>query len=299
MRLIFMGTPDFADSILETLLDDNTFEVVAVYSQPPRPKGRGHKVTLSPVHEVAQKHNIPVLTPVCLKNKEEQELFDSYKADIAVVAAYGLLLPKEILQSPLKGCVNVHASLLPRFRGAAPIQRAILQGDTQTGITFMKMDEGLDTGDMILCKDIAITPTDTAATVHDKLKHLANDSIGFWLKEYFKGGLTPVFQPTQGITYASKLSKTEAEVSFHEDASLIERKVRALSPWPGVWCTLNQERVKLLEVTVVDKNGPCGEIIDAPLTVACQTKSLNIKVLQKENSKPMSAKDYLNGLKGH
>lgn len=296
-RVIFMGTPAFAVPILKTLCDQG-YDVVAVYSQPPRPSGRGYTVTPSPVHEYAAAQGIPVETPKSLRNAEQQAHFAAYQADLAIVVAYGLILPKEILAAPRLGCVNVHASLLPRWRGAAPIQRAIMAGDTETGITLMQMDEGLDTGPMLAIAKTPITPATTASSLHDQLSAMGADLIKDTLPSYFAGQCPPITQPEDGVTYAHKLSKGDGVVDWHQPASAIERQIRALTPWPGVTFHHEDTVLKITAATVItgfDAPMP-GVVLDEQLTIACgDNTALRIEMIQKPGGKAMAASEFLRG----
>lgn len=295
-RIAFMGTPEFAAHILQSLLE-SPYEVVAVYTQPPRPVGRGYKVSPSPVQKLAEAHKIPVFTPVSLKTEEAQASWKSLNLDIAVVAAYGLILPKAILETPRWGCVNVHASLLPRWRGAAPIQRAILNGDEETGVTIMKMNEGLDTGDILLIKKTPIFNTMTASLLHQNLAHLGTEALLSALPAYLAGELQPIPQPQEGITYAEKLSKTEGHLDWTLPASLLERKIRALNPWPGTWFDIGQDRIKVLEALVVPLTSPHppGTIVDDQLTIACRDQALRLLVVQKVGKAALHVDEFLRG----
>ena len=296
MRLCFMGTPDFSVSILAALIDAG-HDVVCVYSQPPRPAGRGHKEQLTPVHAFAQSRGIAVRTPKSLKGADEQQAFRDLGLDMAVVAAYGLILPQAVLEAPKLGCLNVHASLLPRWRGAAPIQRAILAGDAETGVTIMQMDAGLDTGDMLLTQKVAITPQTTAGMLHDQLAETGARLIVEAVARYPE--LEHVKQPELGITYAAKLAKDEGRIDWTRLAIEIERQVRGLNPWPGVWCVLNEERLKVLaaEVTaeVTDGSGAPGTALDDCLAVACGEGALRLTRMQRAGKAPMAAADLLRG----
>lgn len=268
-----MGTPDFALVALQELVKAG-HDVVCVYSQPPRPAGRGHKETPTPVHAWAADYGIEVRTPVSLKSDAEKQAFADLNLDIAVVAAYGLILPKAILDAPKMGCLNIHASLLPRWRGAAPIQRAILAGDAKTGVTIMQMDVGLDTGDMLLIDEIAITPETYASGLHDDLAEMGGRLIVEALEKLPAGQLTATVQPEDGVTYAAKLEKTEGKLDFTDDAALLERKIRAFTPWPGAYFDFGKERIKVQSALhIADANintsGQPGEIIDDQLTIAC------------------------------
>lgn len=292
MRLCFMGTPDFSVSILAALIDAG-HDVVCVYSQPPRPAGRGHKEQLTPVHAFAQSRGIAVRTPKSLKGADEQQAFRDLGLDMAVVAAYGLILPQAVLEAPKLGCLNVHASLLPRWRGAAPIQRAILAGDAETGVTIMQMDAGLDTGDMLLTQKVAITPQTTAGMLHDQLAETGARLIVEAVARYPE--LEHVKQPELGVTYAAKLAKDEGRIDWTRPAIEIERRVRGLNPWPGVWCVLNEERLKVLAAEVTDGSGAPGTALDDCLAVACGEGALRLTRVQRAGKAPMAAADLLRG----
>lgn len=294
LRLAFMGTPDFAVSSLRALAAAGQ-EIVAVYSQPPRPAGRGHKERPSPVHAFAAEQGWEVRTPKSLKSKEEQAAFESLNLDVAVVAAYGLLLPREILEAPRLGCLNVHASLLPRWRGAAPIQRAILAGDAETGVTIMQMDEGLDTGDMILGESVPITGQTTASSLHDALAALGGRLIVEALTGVEDGRLSAVPQPSEGVTYAAKLNKAESLMDWRRPAAELARQVRAFTPWPGAVFSFGKERIKVLEAEVVEGSGTPGRVLDETLSVACGEGALRLLRLQRPGKGAMAAKDFLNG----
>ncbi|NFV78505.1 methionyl-tRNA formyltransferase [Magnetospirillum aberrantis] len=292
MRLCFMGTPDFSVSILAALIDAG-HDVVCVYSQPPRPAGRGHKEQLTPVHAFAQSRGIAVRTPKSLKGADEQQAFRDLGLDMAVVAAYGLILPQAVLEAPKLGCLNVHASLLPRWRGAAPIQRAILAGDAETGVTIMQMDAGLDTGDMLLTQKVAITQQTTAGMLHDQLAETGARLIVEAVARYPE--LEHVKQPELGITYAAKLAKDEGRIDWTRPAVEIERQVRGLNPWPGVWCVLNEERLKVLAAEMTDGSGVPGTALDDCLAVACGEGALRLTRVQRAGKAPMAAADLLRG----
>lgn len=294
-RIAFMGTPDFAAQILKSL--KAAYDIVAVYSQPPRPVGRGYKVSPSPVHKLALSLAIPVFTPRSLKTEEVQSQWKSLNLDLAIVAAYGLILPKPILEAPRWGCLNVHASLLPRWRGAAPIQRAILNGDTHTGVTIMKMDEGLDTGDILLMKEMPISDITTSIQLQESLSHMGAEALMEVLPLYLSGTLQPVPQPQLGITYAEKLSKKEGQLDWSLPASFLERKIRALNPWPGTWFDIGTDRIKVLDARVVPLSSPYtpGTILDDQLTIACSEDALQLLLVQKVGKSPLSVDAFLRG----
>nr|HRJ13238.1 methionyl-tRNA formyltransferase [Alphaproteobacteria bacterium] len=259
MKIIFMGTPKFAEWALGALID-GPHQVIAAYSQPPRPAGRGHKITPSPVQQLAEKFDIPVFTPTSLKKPEAQEEFKNLNADIAVVAAYGLILPKAILDAPRLGCINIHASALPRWRGAAPIQRAILSGDQETGITFMQMDEGLDTGKMLKTYRTVIHETMTAEELQGTLAKIGAREINKVISDLNEGRIMPMPQDEKDVTYAEKLRKEEGQVDWKSDAHHIGRMVRALNPWPGVYFDIGEDRIKILKAELLEETGPAGKI---------------------------------------
>lgn len=291
MRLIFMGTPDFAVPALAALIDAG-HDVVCVYSQPPRPAGRGHREQPSPVQTYAQDHGIDVRYPVSMKNEDAQAEFAALNADAAVVAAYGLILPKAVLEAPSLGCINIHASLLPRWRGAAPIQRAMLAGDTETGVTIMQMDEGLDTGPMLMTGKVPIDKTTTASDLHDALAALGGELIVQVLSADLPAA---VLQPEDGSTYAPKLDRAEGRIDWSETATALDLKIRALNPWPGVWCERDGARLRVLAATPVSGAGAPGTVIDAPLTVACGEAALRLDRVQRAGKSAMAADEYVRG----
>ena len=290
-----MGTPDFSVPILQALIAA-AHEVVAVYTQPPRPAGRGHREQPSSVQRAAEAARIPVLSPVKLDGVE-QEKFRALALDAAVVAAYGLILPKRVLEAPRLGCLNVHASLLPRWRGAAPIQRAILAGDRETGITIMQMDEGLDTGPVLLAEPVPIGPQTTANALHDELAMLGARLITRALAGRADGTLVPRPQPVEGVTYAKKLSREEGRLEWRKPAVELERAVRALNPAPGVWFERGGERVKVLAAALAESRGDAapGTVLDGALTIACGTDALRLTRLQRAGRAPMDAEAFLRG----
>lgn len=291
MRLIFMGTPDFAVPALAALIDAG-HDVVCVYSQPPRPAGRGHKEQPTPVQIYAQERGIDVRHPVSLKTAEAQADFATLNADVAIVAAYGLILPKAVLDAPSLGCINIHASLLPRWRGAAPIQRAILAGDTETGVTIMQMDEGLDTGPMLATGKYPIGDKTTASDVHDALAALG----GKLVVEVLSADLpAAVPQPEDGSTYAPKLDRAEGRIDWTETAAALDLKIRALNPWPGVWCEREDVRIRVLAATPVSVSGEPGAVIAAPLTVGCGEGALRLERVQRAGKSAMAADEYVRG----
>jgi methionyl-tRNA formyltransferase len=293
-----MGTPDFAVPALKSLMASR-HQVVAVYSQPPRPKGRGQHVQESPVHQCAMAAGIPVKTPLNFKRDEDIATFMGFEADVAIVAAYGLILPPVILQSPRFGCINIHASLLPRWRGAAPIHRAILAGDEMTGVTIMQMEAGLDTGPIITSKSVPIRTTTTAQSLHDILSALGASMIKDVVDDLAQHGkLTLTPQPDEGVTYAKMLKKDEGMIDWNQEAAAIHRCLRALNPWPSTWAMLSGRRFKILEGDVINEHTTqaIGTILNDSGHVACGNGSvLKIESLQPENKKPMRFEDALHG----
>ena len=292
MRIVFMGTPEFSTHALQALVAAG-HEIACVYSQPPRPAGRGYAVKPSPVHALADSLAIPVRTPTSLKSPGEQEAFAALKADAAVVVAYGLLLPKAVLEAPRFGCFNIHASLLPRWRGAAPIQRAIMAGDAESGVTIMRMDQGLDTGAMVLVGKVAITAETTAATLHDALAGLGAGLIVTALETPAAPG-TP--QPEEGVTYAKKIEKAEAQIDFGWPAETVRNHIHGLSPFPGAWTMVGKTRVKVLKAEVVAGSAVPGAAIDDHLTIACSTGAVRFLDVQREGKAVMTAEALLRGL---
>ncbi|WP_309660764.1 methionyl-tRNA formyltransferase [Sphingomonas sp.] len=291
MRIVFMGSPDFAVPSLDALVEAG-HEVAAAYSQPPRPAGRGKAPRPTAVQLRAEALDIEVRSPSSLRSDEEQARFRALDADLAVVAAYGLILPRAILEAPKAGCINVHASLLPRWRGAAPIQRAILAGDKHTGITLMRMDEGLDTGPILLNWLIEIDGK-TAGELTEELADLGR----FALLRYLAKPLDypPKPQPEEGLTYAAKIDKSEAQLDFTQDARVVERQVRAFSPTPGAWFEFMGERIKLLEAEVVPGSGPPGMVADDHLKIACDERAIRPFVVQRAGRSRMHPDELLRG----
>ena len=289
MRIVFMGSPEFAVPSLNALVEAG-HDIVAVYSQPPRPAGRGRGERKTAMHERAEQRGIEVRTPRTLKHEEEQERFRALNADVAVVAAYGLILPKPILDAPKMGCINVHASLLPRWRGAAPIQRAILAGDEVSGVTIMQMEEGLDTGPMLLKRELEIDGKDTGQ-VTEELAKLGAKALTEWLERQ----TPPEPQPEAGATYAKKIDKAEARIDWSRPAEEIERQVRAFAPQPGAWFEAKGERIKLLKAGVVEDSGKPGEVIDDQLAIATASGAIRPLQIQRAGRAPMSADELLRG----
>ena len=298
LRLIFMGTPDFAvPTLLELVAHGH--EIAAVYTRAARPAGRGMKLQLSPVEREARRLGIPVFTPTTLKTAEASDEFRAHNAEAAVVVAYGMILPQAVLDTPKLGCFNLHASLLPRWRGAAPINRAIMAGDTETGVMVMKMDAGLDTGDVAMAERMAITDAMTAADVHDALARLGGDLMARAIGALERGKLQLTRQSKEGVTYAAKVEKAEARIDWNKPARAVLRHIHGLSPFPGAWCEVpidgQPARIKILRCAMADGSGASGEVLDDHLGVACQQGALRILELQRAGKAPMKAEEFLRG----
>ncbi|MEA2918466.1 MAG: methionyl-tRNA formyltransferase [Bradyrhizobium sp.] len=298
LRLIFMGTPDFAvPTLLELVAHGH--EIAAVYARAAKPAGRGMKLQPTPVEQQARRLGIAVLTPATLKTPEAEAIFRSHAADAAVVVAYGLILPKIILDTPKLGCFNLHASLLPRWRGAAPINRAIMAGDTESGVMVMKMDAGLDTGDVAMAERVAITDAMTAADLHDALAPLGADLMVRAMGALERGKLQLSRQGDEGVSYATKIEKAEARIGWNKPARAVLRHIHGLSPFPGAWCEMASEgeqvRVKILRCEIAYGSGAVGEVLDNRLTVACKEGALRILELQRAGKAPMKAEEFLRG----
>ncbi len=295
MKIIFAGTPEFAATALSALLEEH--QVVAVLTQPDRPAGRGMQLAASPVKQLALKHGLPVLQPVTLKTEAIQRAIAALGAEVMVVAAYGLILPQAVLALPRHGCLNIHASLLPRWRGAAPIQRAILAGDSETGITIMQMDEGLDTGDMLLQRACPIAPNDTARTLHDKLAGMGAGCILEALRLLEEHRLTPVRQDDGAASYAAKLVKSEARIDWRQDARQIERAIRAYNPFPVCQTRLDTTVIKIWQAALAgEMRAAPGRVVEAGkngITVACGKDALRLEILQRPGGKPQTAAQFL------
>lgn len=291
MRIIFMGTPEFSVPILQALFDAG-HDVACVYSQPPRPAGRGKRDRPSAVQTKAEALGLTVRHPISLRNTDAQAEFSALDADIAVVVAYGLILPQTILEAPRQGCLNIHASLLPRWRGAAPIHRAIMAGDKQTGICIMQMEAGLDTGPVLLRQQTDIGAEETTGALHDRLSQMGAALILRTLDTLPL--LTPIPQPKSGITYAAKIDKAEARIDWTRPAPEIDRQIRGLSPFPGAWCDIGGERVKLLGSHLAEGHGKPGEVLSG-LTIACGAGAIEITRLQRAGGKPLDAEAALRG----
>lgn len=299
LSIVFMGTPDFSVHALKALLA-STHKVVCVYSQPPRPKGRGQQVQKSPVHLAAQEAGVEVRTPPNFKNPDDVSTFAAVKADVAVVAAYGLILPKSVLEAPRYGCINIHASLLPRWRGAAPIQRAILAGDDKSGITIMQMDVGLDTGPMISTGVVPITSSTTATSLHDSLSRIGAELIVPAMDALSeKGVLAKRQQPEEGVTYAHMLKKEEGHVDWSKEAQSIDRQIRALNPWPSTYgFNQKRDRIKILSGVLAKTSTtlPAGTVLNEDGFVACgDGNAIQLLKIQPESKKPMTVQEAFRG----
>jgi methionyl-tRNA formyltransferase len=294
LRLIFMGTPDFAVPTLHALAAAG-HAIAAVYTRAARPAGRGMDLQVTPVERAARRLALPVHTPATLKTEEAQAVFRAHDADAAVVVAYGLILPKSILEAPRLGCFNVHASLLPRWRGAAPINRAIMAGDTQTGVTIMRMDEGLDTGAMALAKRVPIGADMTAGELHDRLARLGAELMPRALADLERGASTLTPQPDEGVTYAAKISKSETRIDWTRPWQQVHDRIRGLSPVPGAWFEFEGARVKALRSTKGEGAGTPGSVLDDRLTVACGDGAVRLTQVQRAGKQPMQAEEFLRG----
>jgi len=298
LRLAFMGTPDFAASALQALID-GPHDIACVYTQPPRPKGRGQQVQKSAVHLLAEGAGIEVRHPINFKEQSDIDDFKALDLDVAVVAAYGLILPQSILDIPRHGCLNIHASLLPRWRGAAPIQRAIMAGDTMSGVTIMQMEKGLDTGPEILKKEIALDGATTAQSLHDDLAKLGANMIGEVLDDLaHHGQLEMNAQATEGVTYAHMLEKSEGRINWAQDAAQIDAQIRALNPWPGTWCETHEgKRLKIKSAHLLQGTqlGEAGSVTDKGAVICGDNGLIALNSVQPENKKPMDARAAMNG----
>lgn len=300
LKVVFMGTPEFSIPSLAEIINQG-HEVIAVYTQPPRKAGRGGKLRKTPVHKFAEQAGIPVFTPKSLKSKTVQDEVLKLQADVGVVIAYGLILPKAILEAYPYGCLNVHGSLLPRWRGAAPIQRALMAGDKETGVMIMQMDEGLDTGDILLTEHIAIPKDMTAAELHDDMMMRGADLLCRALNALERGSLVKQPQPEKGVTYAEKISKSETRIDWSNSATEIHNHVRGLSPYPGAWfeaetATNKTERIKLLRTKVTEPISSPLKISEKSIIVSCGNQALELIELQREGKKPVKTADFINGL---
>ena len=298
LRLIFMGTPEFSVPTLVELAAHG-HEIAAVYTRAPKPGGRGMKLQPTPVELEARRLGIPVATPKTLKTPQALDEFRAHGADAAVVVAYGMILPQAILDAPKLGCYNLHASLLPRWRGAAPINRAIMAGDDETGVMVMKMDAGLDTGDIAMAERIAISGQMTASDLHDALARLGADLMVRAMAALERGALQPKVQSEDGVTYAAKIDRAETRIDWNRPARDVLRHIHGLSPFPGAWCEMTLEgaaqRVKILRGEIAGRSGTPGELLDDRLTVACKQGALRILELQRSGKQPMKAEEFLRG----
>ena len=292
MRIVFMGTPEFSVPVLEALVAAD-HEIAAVYCQPPRPAGRGKKDRPTPVHARAVEMGLEVRHPVSLKTPEAQTEFAELNADVAVVVAYGLLLPQAVLDAPKRGCLNIHASLLPRWRGAAPIHRAIMAGDAETGVCIMQMEAGLDTGPVLLRASTPIGEQETTAALHDRLSAIGAAKIVEALARL--DALTPETQPEDGVIYAAKIDKAEARIDWSRSAQEVDRQIRGLSPFPGAWTEIDGQRVKVLESRVTEASGPAGQVLDDVLSVGCATGAVSLLRLQRAGKGAQDATTFLRG----
>jgi len=298
LNVVFMGTPDFAVPTLSEIIGQG-HDVVAVYTRAPKPAGRGMDEQKTPVHRLADRFGIPVFTPRTLRDAAAQADFASLNADVAVVVAYGLILPPPVLEAPALGCLNLHGSLLPRWRGAAPIQRAIMAGDAETGVMVMKMDEGLDTGPVGMVEKIAITPDMTAQDLHDRMSVLGADLMVRALAALDRGSLAFSDQAGDGVTYAAKIDKTEARIDWQKPAAEVHNRIRGLSPFPGAWFEADlgkgKERVKVLRSSLATGSGAPGTVLDDALAIACGDGAVRLVEVQRAGSKAMKAADFLRG----
>ena len=293
MRVIFMGTPDFSVPVLNALVDAG-HDIAAVYCQPPRPAGRGKKDRPTPVHARAEKLGLEVRHPVSLRGEDEQAAMAALNADVAVVVAYGLILPQAVLDAPARGCLNIHASLLPRWRGAAPIHRAIMARDAQTGVCIMQMEAGLDTGPVLSRHATPIGETETTGELHDRLSAMGAKAIVEALAQL--DTLTPTPQPEAGVTYADKIDKSEARVDWTRHAPEVDAHIRGLSPFPGAWSEAEGQRIKLLASKIADGTGEPGEVLSDTLTVACGTGAVRLLRLQRPGKGAQDAETFLRGM---
>ncbi len=298
LRVVFMGTPDFAVPTLAEIVGQG-HEVVACYTRQPAQAGRGMELKPSPVHRMAEKFGIPVFTPATLKTEAEQEIFRSHKADVAVVVAYGMLLPKAVLDAPELGCLNLHGSLLPRWRGAAPIQRAVMAGDAESGVAVMKMEEGLDTGPVAMVERITLTPDMTAGDLHDRMMGLGADLMARALAALSRAALNFTPQPEEGVVYAKKITNAEAKVDWALSAQEVHNRIRGLSPFPGSFFEADfgkgPERVKVLRSQLEKGNGAPGTLLDIDGLVACATGAIRLATVQRSGKSPMGFGDFARG----
>tara|TARA_B110000971_G_scaffold220765_1_gene265375 strand:+ start:2635 stop:3558 length:924 start_codon:yes stop_codon:yes gene_type:complete len=296
LRLIFMGTPDFAVSAfraVQAFARANDHEIVAVYARPPAKQGRGLKLVQAPVHQAAEAAGIEVFTPSSLRDGAALDVFQKHDADLAIVVAYGMILPQVWLDTPRLGCWNIHASLLPRWRGAAPIQRAIMAGDTHTGVAIMQMEAGLDTGPVLMSRELAIAPQDTAASLHDKLAELGGQAVTQALMAQPDLAAQP--QAADGICYAEKIDKAEARLDFTRSASELDFHIRGLSPFPGAWFEADGERIKVLQAQPLSEDGTAGEVAKHGAIIYCGQGALELLRVQKAGKGAMSGEDFMRG----
>jgi methionyl-tRNA formyltransferase len=296
MRLAFMGTPSFAAKSLEALIASG-HDIAAVYTRAPKPSGRGQALSRSPVHDIAERAGIDVRTPKNFRAAEDRSAFAALGLDAAIVVAYGVLLPKDVLAAPRFGCFNLHASLLPRWRGAAPIQRAIMAGDAETGVQVMRMEEGLDTGPILLSETVAIRPDDTAGTLHDRLAEIGAELLPRFLAALERGVLVETPQPADGVAYAQKISAADAQIDWRRPAAAVDRQIRGLSPAPGAWFAARGERIKALASRTAAAGGAPGEIIAASdrLIIACGEGGVELLKLQRPGKTAQPAAAFLRG----
>ena len=299
MRVVFMGMPEFAIPTFEGLIESGV-KIVGVFTQPDRPKGRGRKLEPSPVKQLAQEHRLPVFQPQKLRDKDAVKQVRDLKPELVVVIAYGQILPQEVLDIPRYGCINVHASLLPRHRGAAPINKAIIDGDPMTGVTTMQMDVGLDTGDMLVKKSLSIFPNENAGQLHDRLAHLGREAMEETLARLCAGTLSSQKQDDSRSSYAPMLKKEDGLIDWNRSATSIHNQVRGLYPWPGAFTHLDGEVLKLADTRIADAKGEAGEVLkteDQGVVVACEEGALQVRKLQLPGKKMLSAADFLRGVK--
>ncbi len=295
MRLVFMGTPDFSAPVLSELVGHG-HEIAAVFTRGPKPAGRrGMELTKTPVHQLAEGFNFPVYTPKTFRDPETIAAFHNLEPEAAIVVAYGLILPPDALAIPPAGCLNLHASLLPRWRGAAPIQRAVMAGDAETGVMVMRMEEGLDTGPVAMAERISIGPDETSGELHDRLKSVGADLMARAVAALGKDALTFREQAAEGVTYAAKIEKAEARIDWARPPAEVHDRIRGLSPFPGAWFDLGGERVKVLRSTLADGAGAPGQLLDERLTVACGEGAVRLLEVQRAGKGPVSAAAFLNG----
>ncbi len=294
MRIVFMGTPDIAVPALNGLINAG-HEISCVYSQPPRKAGRGQAIRLSPVQTAAQFLGLPVRYPDSLKAKSDQEELIAFQPEMIVVIAYGLILPSQIIKAPPFGCLNIHVSALPRWRGPAPIQRAIMAGDAETGVTIMRMDDGIDTGPLLLQKMLPIGPDATAGDLHDELGGMGAELVVEAISGLLRGDVHEVPQSNVGATYARKLSRDEGRIDWGLPAVQIERNIRALNPWPGAWFEFKGERIRIHRASVKNISGVASAVIDADPTIACGEEALKLEILQRAGRKPIEGAAFLRG----